>query len=94
MGLSLKNAVCCACIVMTLCLSSASCMAQSCQGTESSAYWSTLAHEDNSLLASVLYIPYLAFQVPLRIIDAIIDPKPTSKATIPPQAHAGPGIVR
>jgi len=94
MSLSLKKAVCCICIVVALSCVSFPCLAQTCQGTDDSAYWSTLAHEENSVVASVLYIPYLVFQIPLRIVDAIIDPKPTSKATIPPQAHQGPGIVR
>ncbi|MGA8833793.1 MAG: hypothetical protein ACLQT6_16910 [Desulfomonilaceae bacterium] len=95
MSLSLKKAVCCVCMVIALiCANSPCCLAQTCQGTDASASWSTLAHEDNSVLASVLYIPYLFLQIPIRIVDAIIDPKPTSKATVPPQAHQGPGIVR
>ena len=90
----MKKAVCCVCLMAALSWASVPCLAQTCQGTDGSAYWSTLAHEDNSVLASVLYIPYLFLQIPLRIVDAIIDPKPTSKATVPPQAHKGPGIVR
>jgi hypothetical protein len=94
MSLSMKKAVSCVCMMIALYCACSPCLAQTCQGTDGSANWSTLAHEDNSVLASVLYIPYLFLQIPLRIVDAIIDPKPTSKATVPPQAHKGPGIVR
>lgn len=57
--------------------------------TESS-YWSKLVHEENSVLASILYIPYLVGQIPVRIIDGIVNPKPASQATIPPAAHKVP----
>ena len=43
-----------------------------------SSYWSKLVHEENSLVASVLYIPYLVGQFPVRIIDAIVNPRPTT----------------
>lgn len=82
------------CMVLVVVLINSTCWAGASQQTDSSAYWSTLAHEDNSVIASVIYIPYLLLQIPVRIIDAIVDPKPTSKATMPPQAHKGPGIVR
>ncbi len=52
-----------------------------------SSYWSKLVHEENSVAASVLYLPYLILQIPGRIIDGIVNPKPTSQATIPPAAH-------
>lgn len=52
-----------------------------------SSYWSKLVHEENSVAASVLYLPYLLLQIPGRIIDGIVNPKPTSQATIPPAAH-------
>lgn len=94
MSLSFKKVVFWACIFFTLTTGSFTCLAQTCQGTDGSASWSTLAHEENSTLASVLYIPYLFLQIPIRIIDAVIDPKPTSRVTMPPQAHQGPGIVR
>ena len=52
-----------------------------------STYWSNLVHEENSIVASVLLIPYLIGQVPIAIIDGIVNPKPTSMSTIPPPAH-------
>ena len=52
-----------------------------------SAYWSNLVHEENSIVASVLYIPYLLLGTPVRIIDGIINPKPASQSTTPPPAH-------
>ena len=52
-----------------------------------SSYWSKLVHEENSLVASVLYLPYLLIQIPGRIIDGIVNPKPTTQSTIPPPAH-------
>ena len=94
MLLSMKKTVCLICLIVSLFGAQSYCLAQTCQATDGSAYWSTLAHEENSVVASVLYIPYLVFQIPVRIIDAIVDPKPTSQATVPPQAHKGPGIVR
>ena len=39
-----------------------------------SASWSKTVHEENSITASVLYLPYLVLMVPVRIIDAIINP--------------------
>lgn len=55
-----------------------------------SSNWSKWIHEENSLSASLLYIPYMIFQFPGRIYDAIIYPKPASMATIPPAAHKVP----
>jgi hypothetical protein len=55
-----------------------------------SSYWSKLVHEENSLLASVLFLPYLVAQFPVRIIDGIVNPRPTSFATVPPAAHKVP----
>jgi hypothetical protein len=55
-----------------------------------SSYWSKLVHEENSLVASMLFIPYLLGQVPVRIIDAIVNPRPTTYATVPPAAHKVP----
>ena len=59
--------------------------------TSDSAYMSSLIHEENSLVASILYLPYMAAYIPYRVIDAIISPKPTSQATMPPAAHRAPG---
>lgn len=55
--------------------------------TSESAYWSNLVHEENSIVASVLYLPYLLLGTPVRIIDGIINPKPASQSTTPPPAH-------
>lgn len=52
-----------------------------------SASWSALVHEENSVLASVLYIPYIFAQLPGRILDGIFNPKPATRATMPPPAH-------
>jgi|GEM_PF-699774 len=62
------------------------CLAGSAEITDSS-YWTKLVHEENSLVASVLYLPYIVFFVPYRIVDGIISPKPTTQGTIPPAAH-------
>jgi hypothetical protein len=55
-----------------------------------SSYWARLAHQENSIVASVLYIPYLILQFPVKTIDGLIYPKPASQATIPPAAHRIP----
>jgi hypothetical protein len=52
-----------------------------------SAYWAKLVHEENSLAASVLYLPYLVLGIPWRCIDSIVNSKPASLSTIPPPAH-------
>jgi hypothetical protein len=52
-----------------------------------SSSWSALVHEENSILASVLYIPYIFVQIPGRILDGIFNSKPTSRATVPPPAQ-------
>ncbi|MEJ2719083.1 MAG: hypothetical protein P8182_18450 [Deltaproteobacteria bacterium] len=62
----------------------------SCQQVSDSAYWSSLINQENSLCASLLYLPYMVFSGPVRIIDGIQNPKPTTWATIPPAAHRIP----
>jgi len=52
-----------------------------------SSYWSNLVHEENSVVASVLLLPYLVIQIPYRLVDGIISPKPASMSTTPPPAH-------
>jgi hypothetical protein len=52
-----------------------------------SCWWSGLVHEDNSVVASVLYIPYMVFLGSVWITEAIIWPKPATQGTIPPPAH-------
>jgi hypothetical protein len=49
--------------------------------------WAKFVHEENSLAASVLYLPYLVLGIPWRCIDSIVNPKPASLSTIPPPAH-------
>lgn len=77
-------------IIFGLCLIAAStpavCMGDASELADSS-YWAKLVHEENSLVASVLYLPYMIIQIPGRIIDGIVNPKPASQATIPPPAH-------
>jgi hypothetical protein len=55
-----------------------------------SAYWSNLVHEENSIVASVLYIPYLFLATPVAVINGIVNPKPASQSTTPPPAHRVP----
>lgn len=57
------------------------------QQVSDSAYWSNLINQENSLTASLLYVPYLIFSGPVRIMDGIQNPKPTTWATVPPPAH-------
>jgi hypothetical protein len=52
-----------------------------------SCWLSGLIHEDNSIVASVLYLPYMIFLGPVWITEAIIWPKPASQGSIPPPAH-------
>lgn len=67
-------------------------MANTTLAKDQSAEWSALVHEDNSLVSSVLYIPYMVVSIPWRLIDGILNPKPTSKATMPPAAHKAPPV--
>jgi len=77
-------------VIFSLCLATVciplKCLADSPEITDS-AYWTKLVHEENSLAASILYLPYMAIMIPYRIIDEIISPKPTTQSTIPPAAH-------
>lgn len=52
-----------------------------------SCWWTGFVHEENSLVASVLYLPYIILIGPVSIVQAIIDPKPATQGTIPPPAH-------
>lgn len=54
---------------------------------ERSAYWTSLLFEENSLRASLLAIPKMFLSMPIRIIGAVRNPKPTTQATMPPQGH-------
>jgi hypothetical protein len=54
----------------------------------SSSYWTRVIHEENSITASILYLPVMVLEIPVRIIDGILYPKPTSQCPIPPPAHA------
>ncbi len=57
-------------------------------GPTSHAYWTDVIHEENSLRASILYIPVVVLQIPIRLISGVIYPKPTSQCPIPPPVHA------
>jgi hypothetical protein len=52
-----------------------------------SSYWSNLVHEENSVTASVLYLPYLFLMIPYRMVDGIANPKPASQSVVPPPVH-------
>jgi len=77
------------CLVLSILSAPMASIAAGPEVTESS-YWSKLVHEENSILASLLFIPYLVGQIPVRIIDGIVNPKPASQSTIPPAAHKIP----
>ena len=49
--------------------------------------WATMIHEENSVLTSVLFFPYMILRGPVRMIGDIINPKPVTRATVPPPAH-------
>ncbi len=51
--------------------------------------WAAIVHEENSLRASLLYLPYLALKVPVAIVYGILYPVPTTQSTSPPSAHTG-----
>ncbi len=77
-------------LIFLICLVTASvpiqCLGDSAETIDSGS-WTKLVHEENSLAASILYLPYIAIMVPYRIVDGILFPKPTTQATIPPAAH-------
>lgn len=83
--MSTKIRVLISCSCLLLCCFN---MALADEETARSSSWSALVHEENSLLASILYLPYLFGQAPVRMMDAILlHPKPASRSTIPPPAH-------
>ncbi len=51
------------------------------------ASWSAIIHEENSLRASLLYLPYMFLKLPVAIVYGIIYPVPATQAPIPPPAH-------
>lgn len=71
---------------LALLMATGSCWAGSSQ-QQDSKWWSKIAHEENSVVASVVYIPYVVLTIPVRLIDGIINPVPTSRSTTPPAAH-------
>ncbi len=81
----MRREICILTLGILLTIGAGSVMAGS--STQSSS-WSSLVHEENSIVASILYLPYMAAIIPIRIIDGIINPTPTSMATIPPAAHS------
>jgi hypothetical protein len=54
---------------------------------EASAYWSHRLHEENSIYASILYFPYGILRMPVGLISAFRNPRPTTQAVMPPAAH-------
>ncbi len=56
---------------------------------QQSSYWAKVVLEENSVTASVLFLPVYMLSIPVRIIDGIVNPVPTSQATVPPAAHRG-----
>ncbi len=58
-------------------------------GTRDSASNSAMIHEENSVVASILYIPVTILSIPYRLIDGILNPRPTTQSTAPPPAHRG-----
>jgi hypothetical protein len=57
---------------------------------KNNSYWTALVLEDNSLVGSILFVPYMALQVPVNFVNGIINPEPTSRSTAPPPAHRAP----
>lgn len=80
--------ICSLIIIVSICAAPIVCAANS-QDARESSYWSNLALQENSLAASALYVPYMVIQFPVRIIDGIINPVPTSRSDTPPPAHRG-----
>jgi hypothetical protein len=72
----------CVILTMTAVLVPALCLAD-----ERSACWSGIVHEENSLAASLLYLPYMALMPWVRIVNGIMYPVPTTQSTIPPPGH-------
>jgi ABC-type sulfate transport system permease subunit len=59
-------------------------------GTRDSASRTAMIHEENSVLASVLYIPVTVLSIPVRIVHGILYPWPTTQSTSPPAVHRAP----
>ena len=59
-------------------------------GVRDSAARTAMIHEENSVLASILYVPVTILSVPIRIVHGILHPLPTSQSTAPPPAHRAP----
>ncbi|MFC1834389.1 hypothetical protein ACFL2Q_06610 [Thermodesulfobacteriota bacterium] len=53
----------------------------------SSTYWTGLLHEEDSIIAGILYLPYAVALLPVRLLDGIFYPQPTTQSTMPPAAH-------
>lgn len=53
-----------------------------------SAYWSQMVHEENSIRASLLVLPYIILLAPVRVIEGIINPQPKTLATVPPRSES------
>ncbi len=55
-----------------------------------SANWADQLFEENSLWASLLFIPNTTLGCVFKIITNVYNPKPNTHATIPPDAHRAP----
>jgi hypothetical protein len=52
-----------------------------------SADWAQRVHEENSIAASVLFLPYIILITPVRIVQGIVNPEPKTLATVPPRSE-------
>lgn len=57
---------------------------------QQSSWWTSLAHQENEVISSVIFIPYIIFKVPAGLIHGILYPQPVSHATVPPMSHSRP----
>jgi hypothetical protein len=55
-----------------------------------SVHWTNIFFEENSVVASILFLPKCLFGGAFRAVASMVDPKPTSYVTIPPAAHQAP----
>jgi len=54
---------------------------------DASARWSARVHDENSIVASLLYLPYMVALPFVWLVDGVINPVPTTQSTMPPQGH-------
>lgn len=80
-------------LILAMCMAVSAVPAMSGAGSDnpsSSSYWSNLVHQENSITASLLYLPYVALQIPIGLIEGVLYPTPVTQATVPPPAHKAP----